>query len=613
MKQLVLQIKRGSRGYGLSLIYRGLDKYPEEDTGIFVAKCVAGGQAERCGLQEDDKIISINNQTPRNVEDAVEIIKNGGKVLVVAIVRNDGMNISKDPMPNHQARTVPIQTYFSDEQNLRVSQRPPTTQQGREQPSRGQSYPNREEKINRQPRMTQQEQVMRTFDNLTSHVDKFHIKDGYLSPGASSVKSSKSLHNLGLDNYPYPEMPEEKKLTRKGEKQSLQNLNNRLAGYIDKVRRLQQDNSRLTKEIRKREEYQSHEVSNVKHVYDQEIESLKNALDGLSKQYNQLKVASEGLLTENEDMKENLRRKETDLRDSQHLINDLRKELEDLSKALRTMEIDKRVAENKMNEVYPEVLNLKKKLDETKKILDEELFSKANLEDQCKRMEEESKFKMQVLENQLEEVRSRKEVEITQIDDKLQTEYEDKLQKALNDLREVYENQMEENKVDLSNLYDSRVNDLQSDLANERGRAALSSKTLEESKSRIETLVMRISDLENANLSLNQKISDMAQNIEDDRSSHRAQIGAKDGEIQRLLDELQRQVEQYQSLMDTKIALDMEIAVYRRLLESEEDRLGIAMDGGDGLVTRVIPPTPATTRTQHPTSGWRSGRAYTQL
>merc|ERR1719206_238139 len=116
---------------------------------------------------------------------------------------------------------------------------------------------------------------------------------------------------------------------------------------------------------------------------------------------------------------------------------------------MRTMEIDKRVAENKMNEVYPEVLNLKKKLDETKKILDEELFSKANLEDQCKRMEEESKFKMQVLENQLEEVRSRKEVEITQIDDKLQTEYEDKLQKALNDLREVYENQMEENKVDL--------------------------------------------------------------------------------------------------------------------------------------------------------------------
>ena len=223
------------------------------------------------------------------------------------------------------------------------------------------------------------------------------------------------------------------------------------------MRRLQQDNSRLTKEIRKREEYQSHEVTNVKHVYDQEIESLKDALDGLSKQYNQLKVASEGLLHENEDMKENLRRKENDLRDSQKLINDLRKELEDLSNSLRNMEIDKRVAENKMNETYPEVLSLRKKLAETKKILDEELFDKANLEDQCKRMDEELKFKIQLLESQLEEVRTRKEVEITEIDGKLQNEYEDKLQKALTDLRDVYESQMEQNKADLSNLYDSRV------------------------------------------------------------------------------------------------------------------------------------------------------------
>merc|ERR1712142_714263 len=118
--------------------------------------------------------------------------------------------------------------------------------------------------------------------------------------------------------------------TRKGEKQSLQNLNNRLAGYIDKVRRLQRDNSRLTKEIRKREEYQNHEVSNVKHVYDQEIESLKDALDGLSKQYNQLKVASEGLLSENEDMKENLRRKETELKNSGDLITGLQDEVRDL-------------------------------------------------------------------------------------------------------------------------------------------------------------------------------------------------------------------------------------------------------------------------------------------
>ena len=49
----------------------------------------------------------------------------------------------------------------------------------------------------------------------------------------------------------------------------------------------------------------------------------------------------------------------------------------------------------------------------------------------------------------------------------------------------------------------------------------------------------------------------------------------KDGEIKRLLGDTSRQAEKYQNLQQTKTALDMEIAVYKKLLESEEDRLGI--------------------------------------
>merc|ERR1711997_703292 len=235
----------------------------------------------------------------------------------------------------------------------------------------------------------------------------------------------------------------------------------------------------------------------------------------------------------------------------------------------------------KLDEVLPEVQKMQDKLAEAKKLLDDEVLKKADLENHCQRLDEELKFKIQLLEQQLTEVKTRKDVEITEIDSKLQEEYEDRLQKALNELREVYDKQMAQNRDDFSKLYETRVQELQTALSDERGKASSSEQALKESKSRIEALMTRVTELESSNLTLNQKISDLAQNMEDTNAAHRAQLAAKDNEIKRLLDELSRQLEEYQNLMDTKIGLDMEIAVFRRLLESEEDRLGISIDGGD--------------------------------
>ena len=58
------------------------------------------------------------------------------------------------------------------------------------------------------------------------------------------------------------------------------------------------------------------------------------------------------------------------------------------------------------------------------------------------------------------------------------------------------------------------------------------------------------------------------------------QIAEKDAKIRETLEEIQKQMEAYQNLMQIKTALDMEIAVYKKLLESEEDRLGIVAGHG---------------------------------
>ena len=94
------------QGFGLSLIYKGLDKYEEHEVGVFVARVVPGGQSQKAGLKENDKILKINNkvnsfpgprpdrnvmliilQTPNNVNDAVSFIKKAGRSLILSVER----------------------------------------------------------------------------------------------------------------------------------------------------------------------------------------------------------------------------------------------------------------------------------------------------------------------------------------------------------------------------------------------------------------------------------------------------------------------------------------------------------------------------------------------
>ena len=89
MRPRAITVERGSRGFGLSLIYRGMDKYEEKDTGIFVARVVPGGQAARYGLRENDKILTINAKTPRNVDDAVGVIKQAGNQIKLVVLREE--------------------------------------------------------------------------------------------------------------------------------------------------------------------------------------------------------------------------------------------------------------------------------------------------------------------------------------------------------------------------------------------------------------------------------------------------------------------------------------------------------------------------------------------
>lgn len=91
--------------------------------------------------------------------------------------------------------------------------------------------------------------------------------------------------------------------SRLQEKQDLQNLNDRLACYIEKVRHLESENSRLTREVQTSQEIVTREVSNIKSMYEHELSDARKLLDDTARERAKLEIDTKRLWDDNEDLK----------------------------------------------------------------------------------------------------------------------------------------------------------------------------------------------------------------------------------------------------------------------------------------------------------------------
>jgi len=94
---------------------------------------------------------------------------------------------------------------------------------------------------------------------------------------ASSFRSEKSMAT---------ETMSPARFCRNQEKVELQNLNNRLAAYIDRVKYLETENSKLIRELDISEKEKIQNVSSIKALFESELKDLRTALDDQVKQKN---------------------------------------------------------------------------------------------------------------------------------------------------------------------------------------------------------------------------------------------------------------------------------------------------------------------------------------
>lgn len=359
------------------------------------------------------------------------------------------------------------------------------------------------------------------------------------------------------------------KSSRDQEKKDMQDLNERFASYIEKVRFLEAQNRKLADELDKLKSKWGKETTAIKAMYQAELDEARKLLDDAEKEKARLEIRCTALEEQVEELRAQLEDLKTARQQDRDTIASQNQGLAEMEAEVNVLRRRIEQLENDRERDKKEIARLTDALNRARTDLDQETLAHIDAENRRQTLEEELEFLKQVHEQEMKELAALAYRDTTQENREF---WKNEMGNALREIQQTYDEKLDSMRGELETFYNLKIQEFRTGATRQNMETVHSKEESKRLRAQQGDMKGKLGDLEAKNAALERELEALKQELHDKDREYEAENDLLKTEVAKLRAEMEAILKELQDLMDTKLGLELEISAYRKLLEGEENR-----------------------------------------